>query len=718
MRRLRSALLALALVGVVLPSLANAAPPDCLVPHPDAALCLVSATGQAAQDAQRPLVGPRDAIRTSAEVALEAAGICDPTDRAHCLLPFPNDRFTVADSTTATGRRISISPLATPRNTAGKPVDPTELNRNDGWSPGSALLTSVPGVDLHRSGIAGVRDPRASLADDAPIVVLDAKTGSRHPYTAELDSKPTDGEQPLLIIRPAVNFTEGHRYVVALRSLKDARGAALTAGAAFAAQRAKASATDPVFGPLIQQGISTKNLYLAWTFTVSSTRNNTARMLHLRDDAFDSLQGQAPRFTVGAITDSYSDKVSRRIEGTFTVPNYLTTPVNAKEPALGSDPGLPGTRLLFLPGGDLPQRNGDFTATYTCDVPRAAVASFAVPSKVSPARGSIYGHGLLGGQGEVGASNVQKMGQENNILFCATDWYGMATGDLPNVATFLTDMSYFPTLPDRVQQGMLAQLFLARLLKDPRGFAAAPAFRSGGQAVVQTGAVFYDGNSQGGIIGGALMAVAQDITRGVLGVPGMNYSTLLDRSSDFATYASIFQAAYPSEIDREIVFGLIQPLWDRAENNGYAAHISKDPLPGTPRHEVLLDVAFGDHQVANLSAEVLARTIGARTNSGFLAQGRHWGIHPGWGLSRFSGSYAGSALVYWDSGTDAAPSANLPPAPGSGTVKTHDPHEDPRATYLARVQKGLFLRPDGVVVDVCQGAPCKGRPLGPEDPPK
>jgi hypothetical protein len=657
-------------------------------------------------------------VRAATDQLLEQAGICDPTDHAACLLPFPNDRFTVTDPTTATGRRISINPLAMPRNVANRPIDPTELNRNDGWSPGTPVLTSVAGLDLGRSGIAGVTDPGASLRADAPIVLLDARTGQRWPYTAELDANPTDGEQPLLIVRPAVNFTEGHRYVVALRHLKDSAGKSIAAGPEFAALRAKATAGDPVFGPLLRKGIAVKELYLAWTFTVASTRNTTERMLHIRDDAFASLQGGAPRFAVTGTTEAYSDKVSRRITGTFTVPNYLTTPVNAKAPVLNADAALPGTRFLYLPGDDLPDRNGDFTATFTCDVPKAAVASFTDPkARVTPARASIYGHGLLGGQGEVGASNVQKMGQENNILFCATDWYGMATGDVPNVGTFLVDMSYFPTLPDRVQQGMLAQLFLARLLKDPRGFASDPAFRVGGRPVVESGAVYYDGNSQGGIIGGALMAVAQDFTHGVLGVPGMNFSTLLDRSVDFAAYESVFNASYPSEVDRELVFGLIQPLWDRAESNGYAAHITRNPLPRTPRHKVLLDVAYGDHQVANLAAEVMARTIGVRTNTGFLAKGRHWGVQPGWGIPRFTGQWDGSAMVYWDSGTASPPNTNVPP-PRSPGLAGQDPHEDPRATYLARVQKGLFLRPGGVVVDVCKGKPCLARPLAPEDPPK
>ena len=110
---------------------------------------------------------------------------------------------------------------------------------------------------------------------------------------------------------------------------------------------------------------------------------------------------------------------------------------------LEADPGLPGTRFLYLPGDDLPDRNGSFTATYTCDIPKSASAG-------RPARGSLYGHGLLGGQGEVGAGNVQKMGSENNILFCATDWYGMATGDVPERRH---DARRHEQLPDAARPG-------------------------------------------------------------------------------------------------------------------------------------------------------------------------------------------------------------------------------------------------------------------------
>ena len=53
----------------------------------------------------------------------------------------------LADTTTDTGRRLNLSPLAMPRNVAEKPIDPTEWNRNDGFSPGQMAVTMVPGLD-------------------------------------------------------------------------------------------------------------------------------------------------------------------------------------------------------------------------------------------------------------------------------------------------------------------------------------------------------------------------------------------------------------------------------------------------------------------------------------------------------------------------------------------------------------------------------------------
>jgi hypothetical protein len=270
-------------------------------------------------------------------------------------------------------------------------------------------------------------------------------------------------------------------------------------------------------------------------------------------------------------------------------------------------------------------------------------------------------------------------------------------------------------MTDRMQQGYLNMLFLGRAMIHPQGLSTNPAFQKGGQSVLDTTRLFFDSNSQGGIMGGGLTALALDFDRAVLGVPGMNYSTLLQRSVDFDTYAQVIYPSYRKPLDRQLWLAQIQLLWDRGEANGYAHHMTTDPLPNTPRHTVLMQVAFGDHQVSDTAAEVEARTIGARAYRPVVDDGRSpWSrfqLIPSIGSFPFSGS----AIVMWDTGpvrtvgtetqgTSAPPATNTPNRIGD------DPHDNPRSTPSARVQKSEFLKVGGAVVDVCGGKPCYATP--------
>lgn len=116
-------------------------------------------------------------------------------------------------------------------------------------------------------------------------------------------------------------------------------------------------------------------------------------------------------------------------------------------------------------------------------------------------------------------------------------------------------------------------------------------------------------------MGGATTALSNEWSRAALGVPGMNYSTLLTRSVDYDAFGAIANVAYPDPFDQIFGHALVQMLWDRSESNGYAQHMTDDPLPGTQSHTVLLIEAFGDHQVANITTENMARTVGAATHA-------------------------------------------------------------------------------------------------------
>ncbi|MGH9306826.1 MAG: hypothetical protein ACRD0I_08110 [Acidimicrobiales bacterium] len=631
---------------------------------------------------------------------------CDPIGGSTCLLPFPDNYLTVPDHSTPTGLRVSIAGAATPANAQGVHIDTTELNRNDGFSPGSALLALVPGLDFACTGIAPVTDIGASLRSGAPIVVIDTITGKRVPYFAELDAQGPVPAHRLLIVRPAVNLTEGHHYVVGLSDMRNSSGALIPAGDVFRAYRDRLRTTDRAvearrgtiesdIETLTSAGVARSGLYLAWDFTVASTQNLAGRMLGIRNDAFSRLGTSAPTFAVTSVLDHPTAMVARRVEGTFNVPLYLT------------GTGAPGSRFNYgaaNPGPEaVPAWTGKYyPASFICDIP---TSSLSATGAVSPGKAAVYGHGLLGSNTEVEAADVQALAQRHNYVFCATKWIGMSNEDVANAVAILKNLSLFPTLADRCQQGILNTLFLGRLMDRANGFAANPAFQSGGKAVFDSHQVYFDGNSQGSIMGGAATAVSGEWTRAVLGVAGMNYSTLLQRSTDFATFAKILDPAYPSESDRLIGLDLIQMLWDRAEADGYAAHMTSHPYPGTPAHTVLMQIAFGDHQVSTVTAEVEARTIGAHVHRPTLAAGRDPDKVSFWGIPTIDHyPYSGSAIDIWDSGSPVPPVVNL--APSSG----HDPHGDPRAWPLAQDQVAAFLAPGGSVTNVCGSNPCTDSP--------
>ena len=89
---------------------------------------------------------------------------------------------------------------------------------------------------------------------------------------------------------------------------------------------------------------------------------------------------------------------------------------------------------------------------------------------LTPARISLYGHGLLGSDDEVHDSWVQALATGHNMVFCATDCWGLAHGDVANDAAALGNLNLFGAVIDRLQQGALNTLFLGRLMLNPPGW--------------------------------------------------------------------------------------------------------------------------------------------------------------------------------------------------------------------------------------------------------
>src|SRR5882757_3058200 len=113
---------------------------------------------------------------------------CDNFDPAVCLQPFPNNLFTKPDANTDTGLRVHFALTSMPRNATGKPIQPGQWNRNDGFSPGSLITTYVPGLDLAKTHGVPINDLARSYDTDAAIVVIDAKTLERNLVWTEMDA--------------------------------------------------------------------------------------------------------------------------------------------------------------------------------------------------------------------------------------------------------------------------------------------------------------------------------------------------------------------------------------------------------------------------------------------------------------------------------------------------------------------------------------------------
>lgn len=663
-----------------------------------------------------------------------AAKPCDPIDPAACLLPYPNDWFTKKDRSTPTGLRLDLPAGGTPANGSGQHISVTELNRLDGFSPGSMLVTYVPGLDaaaFSESGFPTVVKPSETLRTASPVVVIDWATGKRVPVIAELDSQPGDDSVRDLLIRPLINFKEGHRYLVVLRGMVDGSGEPIAPSPAFgrirsnrpagASERARAADLTPYFKRAARFGFERNSIQLGWDFTIASRNALTGRLLSMRNRAFAALgdktmadgkiQGRQPKYRITEVTDFTSGQnanLIRRVRGEIDVPCFLNSP----------ECGPGGTFIIGHNG--LPKSTRVVShVPFVCNIPRTLVTDTGVQA----GQMTIYGHGLLGNRNAIVNNGAYALAANDyGRVFCAMDWQGMASDDLPTVGfTVLPNLSNFPMLPDRLQQGIVNMLYLGRALLHRNGlrrddafqFPEAPVGDDGG-SVLGTKLTF-SGDSQGGIIGGALMAVAPDIKLGSLGVPAVNYSTLLDRSIDFTDYGELMYAAYEKDsVERPLLMALIQQLWDRGEGDGYVSSLNPDskPLPGTPRHRVLMLEAYGDFQVANVATEVEARTIGAKLRSPALDPTRygpyeeiHWGI-PKVGLAPVR---SGNAMVTMDSGpmrcgnlgVSPPPVGNIAPTPGWGVDQNgQDPHGLGGNTALIRelvaewLDTGVLTTPD------------------------
>ena len=224
----------------------------------------------------------------SAADAGSPSGACDSHRPRRLPAALPNDYFTVPDASTPTGRRLDLDPSSMPRNRAGKPIDPTDMNRADGFSPGKPIITRVPGLDGTRRSSARAPFPsptwratptatsRSSSSTRPPAapsrLVGDRQHGDQrgerqpdHPPRGQLPRGPPLHRRPA---QPAPRRRPIDPAAVGFRVYRDRlehRPAGRRGAPRATWRRCSRRSRAP--------GSTARDLYLAWDFTVASSQS-------------------------------------------------------------------------------------------------------------------------------------------------------------------------------------------------------------------------------------------------------------------------------------------------------------------------------------------------------------------------------------------------------------------------------------------------------------
>ncbi|MSP93377.1 MAG: hypothetical protein EXR79_16555 [Myxococcales bacterium] len=508
-------------------------------------------------------------------------------------------------------------------------------------------------------------------------MLVDVKTGKRIAHVAEIDKNAADAGRRALILRPHRPIPFGTEVGVALlRNLQDTGGqpyartpamerilGGLTTGhVRIDLQQHRWTA---LFNALAKAGVPKEDVLAAWPYRVASAQwvTGPAQAAKLAIDAahgkttgnryvieeievaaaykpqFASVPAAGPalKVTVGAMHPD----IALRLRGRFKMPLVLDGTGSA----------------AMLPAG------GKITVQQTVERPFVVLVPPSVLAAEGPAPVVVYGHGFLRGACVEGCVTVHeaeympRMGNALGAVVVGTDWWGLSSGEIGVAATVALDFNGLRRITDKLVQAVqqpriLADVARADLAKDAM---LQRAGKAGPEPLIDASrAPVYCGNSLGGILGTTAVALG-GFSRAVLNVPGSTWSTMLNRSSNFAEFSQIVASAYPDPFERQVLYALSQSMWDLSDPIHFAS------AAVTSTQHALWAVALHDSQVPNLASAALQRAAGVPVLT--PAPGPWWQDGPQAPSLGFVGPHA---FVVWDTKRGAHPYGNALPYPDNG----------------------------------------------------
>lgn len=607
----------------------------------------------------------------------DIAAECNPLGGQGCLLPWPSAVYEVADSTTATGRRLQVPIEAMPKNLDAVAVDPETLNRWDGFSPTGPLLVAFP-TGVSAEGLPTWKNPDASLGADSPIILVNADTGERAAFFAEIDQNTPEVDKRDLIIRPLERLASNAHYVVGIRkTVKAADGSELPLSPAFAAAVAGAGYSHPrfdttryekIFSVLEAAGVAKSELAIAWDYHTASDDYLRRDLTVMRDTAITAIGANGANLSFTATAQPARAGLYKSFVGTFKSPNFLTN-------------GEADESKLRRSADALPEQDGMRDARF------AALIPDCVETQPLPRPTIIFGHGLFGSAEEyLDDDFVIDLARDHCFVIIAGDFIGLTSRQLSLAPLAANDLNKAYAISEKLAQSVVDFIALASVTRGPMRTAPELAYNSA--PVIDASKTYYIGGSLGGTMGNVFMAYDPNITKGVLAVPGGVWSLLFERSNAWHLLKGAAQGAYEDPFSYQINLALLGMSFEPYDPITTAAHVIKDNLPGVPAKDILIWYAVGDCLVTNIATEMVGRTMGLP----LLAPA----AKDVWRMPPVAGPLASAITVYDEHPTPLPADTNVPPIKDNGT------HSGVNRNPSALRQVEQFLLGDSVI-QTCGG---------------
>jgi hypothetical protein len=507
---------------------------------------------------------------------------CDDVDAERCLLPWPNDAFTVADATTETGLRLSVDITRMNPND-----DPSVFGRADGFSRVSPLLTSF----------TEALDPARAEGSMHLFLAQAGETarGQEVPLRIEVVSPADPDDETVLVANPRVPLLADATYVVVVDdSIRDAAGGAIAPsrftqvalGIAPAASQEDANLHGhhaPMRRLLASVGFDAARATRAWEFTTRSAEDPRKRLRAMRDAAVAAVDDGVVGVDIDSVETRESGSIAAIVRGRLT--------------------GLPNFVDAYL--GIVLDDEGSAVASGT----REAEFRVVIPRGAGDYRMLMFGHGTGGNVDDTSFDDAIATAGAAKVSF---EFHGWTSASVITTFIGLQDTAIGASrAAGGLVQGVADGSALRRAMSGVLGDVLA-ADELGGEPNPHAGrrpddsVPMWVGGSLGGTMGLLFTAADPDMDYAVLNVPGAAWTSWVRDADQFRFIRPFLAQRNRGEQRVPLAVAMGQTFFDEADGASWI-----DVLQGEHPIVALAQESIGDPVLPNAGTEMVAQVLDA-----------------------------------------------------------------------------------------------------------